>query len=348
MHFERVFDNPDLFLFAFDDGDAVFVEMDRTAYHRSIFLDRRISPKGASAQRARLADLYTIQERVKPPVGANGYIFHVAHCGSTLLARALDLPDANLVCREPMALRQLGVQASSAAGGAPGEEWDRRVRLLSAMLGRRYAPGGPVIVKANVPVNFMLAPLMQLGPAQPAILLHFSLENYLPAVLRGDVQRNWVEHITNELRPGLEAVAGPRAEAPTPALDAARLWLAQTLLFLDTLRGFENAVSLDAEVLFNEPAPVLQAAFAHFGQPQERTTADNIVASDLFARYSKDPRYTFDNTQRRERQLRLRQELASDIAAARAWLLALPAAAALPARLPKPLTGEAGLLIEGA
>jgi hypothetical protein len=192
MELQHLFDSPDLFLFACEGGDAVFAQMDRDAYHRSIFLDRRFSPKAASAQRTSLASLYAAQDSVNPPLGGNGYIFHIAHCGSTLLARALDLPSSNLVRREPMALRQLGVQAAAYPSGPYPDAWTKRTRLLSALLSRRYAPDGPVIVKANVPVNFMIAPLMDLAPTQPAIFLHFSLENYLPAILHSDERRAWV------------------------------------------------------------------------------------------------------------------------------------------------------------
>lgn len=38
------------------------------------------------------------------------WIFQMAHCGSTLLARALDDPGASLVLREPLSLRQTAVQ----------------------------------------------------------------------------------------------------------------------------------------------------------------------------------------------------------------------------------------------
>src|SRR5437868_14523592 len=103
---EALFATPDHYLFAFDDNCAIFRAMDRAAYHRSIFLDRRISPAGEAAFEVPLAPLLAWHEQqpAAPPPRI-GWIFHIAHCGSTLLARALDLPERSLVLREPLALR---------------------------------------------------------------------------------------------------------------------------------------------------------------------------------------------------------------------------------------------------
>lgn len=348
MDLQHLFDSPDLFLFAYEGGGAVFAQMDREAYHRSIFLDRRFSPKNTGAQRASLASLYAAQDSVNPPLGANGYIFHIAHCGSTLLARALDLPASNLVLREPMALRQLGVQAAAYPNGPYPDAWTRRARLLSALLSRRYDKTGPAIIKANVPVNFMINPLLDIAPTQPALFLHFSLENYLPAILHSDERRAWVQHISNELRTGFDALVGGRAPEASPALDAARIWLAQMLIYARALERYPNAASLDAETLFNAPAATMAAAFAHFGQPQDGATIDAIVDGELFSRYSKDPKLAFDNAQRSARQKRLKEDMRADLDAARAWVMSHPAAQGLPARLSKPLLGEGSALIEGA
>jgi hypothetical protein len=274
-----------------------------------------------------------------------GFIFHIAHCGSTLLARALDLRNVNLVCREPMALRQLGVEAADFYGAAPPEDWRRRTELAWTLLSRRYNPDGPVIVKANVPVNFALAPLMALGPEQPAILLFYPFEDYLLAILRSDMHRAWVDRVSGELARGIAAIVGGAGGDDSIVVKAARLWLAQLLIYAEALEQLPNAVSLNAEDLFNTPEKALFASFAHFGMPQTQETVDAIVGSDLFARYSKDPRLQFDNAQRIERLGRLRTSLAGELDEARQWLSQCAAAARLPLRLSRPLVGAGARLI---
>lgn len=337
MNLQLILRNPDLFLQSFEEREAVFFEMDREAYFRSIFLDRRILPKTLEPRRVALSELCAAAENATPaPVG---YIFHIAHCGSTLLARALDLKAQNLVCREPYALRQLGVMAANGGGG----EFGKRTQLVRTMLGRRYNQAGPVIVKANVPVNFMIPALIAPQPEAPAIFLHYGLEDYLLAILRSNMHRGWVQHVSGELRPGVEKLTGPRAGEESVAVLAARLWLTQMLQFDAALAAYPNAKSLGAEDLFERPQEAIAASFAHFGQPQSEQTIAAIVASDLFQRYSKDPRHQFDNAQRVERRAKLKVELAGELEEGRAWARAR--AQTLPARLAKPLLGEGPSLL---
>src|SRR5688500_13065439 len=120
---DDLFASPDHYLHSFEGDLALFMPMDRAAYHRSIFLDGRISPAANQTMKIPVGAL--IDPARKPRT--TGWIFHVAHCGSTLLARALDRPSGNLVLREPLALRQLAL--------APDAQ---RLALTAAMLSKRY------------------------------------------------------------------------------------------------------------------------------------------------------------------------------------------------------------------
>src|SRR5262249_28380366 len=172
LDLQRLFNDPDQYLFSFEGEDAIFASMDRDAYHRSIFSDRRLAPKTAAIEKIAIASLLDAQAKAAAAPADISYIFHIAHCGSTLLARALDINDATLVCRGPVAVRQLGVMAAKSYPEID-DAWAKRANLAATLLSRRYNSRAPVIVKANVPVNFMIEPLMQMRPEQPAILLHF-------------------------------------------------------------------------------------------------------------------------------------------------------------------------------
>lgn len=330
MNLQSILSSPDLYVQSFDRDEAIVFEMDQSAYQRSIFLDRRIAAKNMEHKRVRRSDVLAATKDAAP--GPINYIFHIAHCGSTLLARALELPGQNLVLREPYTLRQLGAEA------AAGDEDEATVRMMRVLLGRRYNLSGPVIVKANVPVNFMIPRLMRPQAEQAALFLHYGLEDYLLAILRSQMHRDWVLHVSNELKPGIEKLTGARAADESVAISAARLWLAQILQFDRALAEFPNSKSLSAEDLFEMPKAVLEAAFALFGQPQSEVTIDAIVSSDLFTRYSKDPRHKFDNAQRVARRAKLKEDLAPELEAGRAWAIAH--AEKLPARLARPLVGE--------
>ena len=292
--------SPDHYLHSFEGDAAVFVPMSRAAYHRSIFLDGRISPEGQGAMRLPLAPF----AGKVPPAATTGWIFHVAHCGSTLLARSLDLPTSNLILREPLALRQLAL--------APDAE---RLALVAAMLGKRYRLDLSTVIKANVPVNFMLPQLIALDPAAPALFLYLNLSDYLHAILRSADHRAWLQRVTRQLASHLGDM-GPLSDAQR----AAALWLAQIRAFAAALTSMQNGRSLDAEHFFADPASSLAAVADHLGVPMDRKAAQSVAHGPLFAAYSKNPAQPFDNAARIARNQTLAPSLAGEIAQAQAWI----------------------------
>ena len=340
MDLWNLFKHPDQFLLAFEGPDAIFVEMDRDAYYRSIFCDRRISPKKGTLTKIRYAELLEFREQHFNKAPNLCYIFHMAHCGSTLLARALDIKDANIVYREPSVLRQLGVEAAATFYGTDApQDWCRRLNLVTTLLGRSYNESGPVIVKANVPINFIIPQLLATGSDPRSILLYFPLENYLLAILKSPTHRNWIVYVTNELNRGISAITNVRHNLTLPQA-AACLWLAQILIFNETIANNPQAKSLNAENLFNNPQAILKHAFHHFGQLCEDATIENIVHGELFTRYSKDPRRQFDNNSRLAQRQILKNELKHEIEEARNWIEQQSDILSIPEKLMNSLTGE--------
>jgi hypothetical protein len=305
---DDLFASPDHYLQSFEGDAAIFVPMDRAAYHRSIFLDQRISP---AANRVMRLPVAALTGEARPPA-RTGWIFHVAHCGSTLLARALDDPSLNLVLREPLALRQMAFQRDP-----------KRLALAAAMLSKRYREDLPTIVKANVPVNFLLADLAALDPEAPAIFLYSTLRDYLLAILRSDDHRGWLHRVTVQLAPYLGDLSNL-----SDAERCAALWLAQMRAFAEAISLMPNARALDAEDFFAAPGPILRAAAAHLGVPTSESAVAATVAGPLFATYSKNPDLPFDNGARLARRAGLEGPLAPDLASAERWIEAAAGEAA--------------------
>lgn len=329
-----LFASPDHFLFAFEGERIVFLPMNRAAYERSVFCDGRIDPVSRQALQVETRPL--LRAAAERPVHSPGWIFHVAHCGSTLLARALEKDVADLIIREPLGLRQLGVETArrGAAATAPA------LRLATTMLGKRYTPDAPVIVKANVPVNFAAEALMALAPATPAICLYYPLERYLAAVLRTENHRKWVESVTTELEPAIGALAGGPLAGCDAIERAAALWGAQIEVYTRLVAGFPRVRTLDAADLFGRPAEVLSAAFALFGVAASANDVSAVVQGPLFSTYSKNPAVAFDDAARRLREAEALERLAPELSRARAWLAGRGLDAALP-----PAVSERDLLV---
>lgn len=323
--------SPDAFLYACDGDAAVLVPMDRAAYYRSIFLDTRISRAANSVEHLPLSALVT-SAGPRP-----AWIFHVAHCGSTLLARALDDPAGEVVLREPLALREAAVGRIVGAG-------DRsRLTLVAGMCGRRYGSDARALVKANVPVNFVIDDLLADDADAPVILLYFPLADYLAAILRGPNHRAWLRRVTDELRGGIAALVGRFGDSD--AERAAALWLAQLRAYAATLDRYPNTRSLDANAFFDSPHAVIVAAAALLGRPVGDAAVDAIVAGPLFATYSKNPAHPYDNATRTALREAAAPAILPELTSARAWVAARLSVYPLPVRLTPSLVGDAPLLL---
>ena len=335
---QALLDDPSLFLFEFDGDTAVFQTMTRDAFHRSIFLDARIKHGDRPKVRVPLDMLVNASAKLEPAERRIGWIFHVAQCGSTLLARALDHPGRSLVLREPASLRRLGVRALSSAM----EDQDRfsaLLRVTTALLGKRWEPDAPVIVKANVPVNFIAYPLMKLDPATTAIMLHFTLDSYVAAILRTEGHVRWTEGVFEEMRLGESPLVVSNMPA-SAATKAAALWFVQMKAYEAILRDFPAARSLEAGVFFREPALTVEAAADLFGVPLKAGEAEAMAAGDLFQSYSKNPALDYDLEVREAREAEAKQRLAGEIAAAATWARAAKQRHGLSNALAKPLIGQ--------
>lgn len=291
---------PDNYLHSFEGDEAVFVPMDRAAYRRSIFLDARISPAADGAMRVRAAMLAGAEPEA-PPMG---WIFHVAHCGSTLLARALEELSGALVLKEPAALRQLGFAPDPA-----------RLDIVLAMLARRYDPAMATVVKANVPVNFLLPDIAARRPQDKAIALYWTLADYLTAILRSDNHRQWLRGITDHFGAQLGL-----PEAASDAVRAAALWRGQATRFLALGEAMPQTRTLDAALLFADPARAVSLAAAHLGLAASPADVERVVGGPLFATYSKRPDVAFDNSARLARAEAVSRAVAGEMESAAAWI----------------------------
>lgn len=335
-------DDPALFLHEIDGGKAIFQEMTRDLFEKSIFLDGRIRHDRRPNYAVPLEQLLQGWRGPAPDHRPIGWIFHVAQCGSTLLARALDHQGRSLVLREPASLRRLGLMVGGGAD-APTRQQDagfsRLLDVTLALLGKRWQADAPVLLKANVPVNFIAAEIMARMPEAPAILLHFPLSNYLAAILRTEGHENWTKGVFEEL----QLASGPLAEgADTNAVEikAAMLWFAQVQAFEAVARSHPNARSLDARLLFERPRETVEAAADLMGVALGDGEAERIVTGELFQSYSKNPALDYENEVRVAREQDALARLAPQIDRALAWAREAQGRFGLADALPAPLLGR--------
>ncbi|MGH6631339.1 MAG: hypothetical protein ACREB3_16555, partial [Burkholderiales bacterium] len=89
------------------------------------------------------------------------FIFHLGHCGSTLLSRALSASPNVLPVREPLTLRRLAADAGSI----------HLLPLAIAAHARVFHPGQVAVIKATSTCNSLIEPLLAADENSRAILM---------------------------------------------------------------------------------------------------------------------------------------------------------------------------------
>jgi hypothetical protein len=336
--------SPDYFFWGYKGSIAYFVNMNRDLYSKSIFCDGRIYPRTnevITMPLGQLLDRFEEEDFAAPKLN---YIFHMAHGGSTLLSRALDIRGSNIVYREPAALRQLGVSAAEEQfDDQPTEIWRRVLRLSTVLLSKTYEKNERVIIKANVPVNFIIPQLMAVHASTRGLILFAGLDDYLLSILKSQGHRDWLRNVVAEVGNSIDSIlsltAGER-DRFSDAEAAAALWMTQTHLFARALQKYPNLRSLDSELFYSNPKLALSKAseFFRFRAKDEQLVA--IVASDLFRRYSKNPEQQFDNQLRLQTKEQLRVGIHTELIRANEWVRKRAELCPLPKCLAKPLTAQ--------
>ena len=256
------------------------------------------------------------------PPGPNRMIFHVAFCGSTLLARLLEHDGASFVLKEPNVLVDL---ANWERGGADAR-FAPMLHLALASLRRRWSDDEAVVVKpSNWPNNLLGALAADPSGLRP-VFITMEPDAYAVAVLRGGRDRlafaaRTAAHLAPSLPEGpgwlqsaVAATTDPVGRAINLALVALRV---QEKLFETRFAG-AGAVTLDSEAIIARPAETARRANAMLDLGLDPDRIDS--AANARARINaKRPDHAFSARERQDENAQVEHHHRATIDAARAW-----------------------------
>lgn len=280
---------------------VLWLRLDADARARAAFLDERAMPASPQGGWTPLDALARLPAPARPAQA----IFHIGHCGSTLLSRVLEAAPAVQALREPLPLRTLAeawprrgaFDAAFSVDGAHGA----LVGAWSAW-SRALAPATHVVVKATRRCNGLAAPLLEAFPTLRVVLLDMPLAPWLATLFKSEAS------LADALAPAGERLAllhahGLAAGAtvhglPAPAACALG-WLAEQLRFDDLASGphASRVLRVDFEALLARPGEGVEAVADHLGLPAGTGTA--ALASPHWGRYSKAPEHGYRPDDRR-------------------------------------------------
>lgn len=279
----------------------LWLRLDAADRARAAFLDERAMPPSPQGGWTPL----DVLARVSAPARPAHAIFHIGHCGSTLLSRVLEADGGVQGLREPLPLRTLAEVwprrgAADAVFSADGAR-DALAGLWSAW-SRPLAPATQVVVKATSRCNALAGPLLDAFPAMRVVLLDMPLRPWLATLFKSEAS------LADALVPAGERLLYLQSHglATEQALHALSLpaqcalgWLAEQLRF-DALAGGATGARvhrLDFDALLARPDTALAAVVAHLGLPA--SSADAAQASAHWQRYSKATEHGYRAEDRR-------------------------------------------------
>lgn len=300
---DHLFGSPELFPQQLDLTLArvLLLQLDERRYHEAAFLDERLARADLPGFWVSIGDLdsrFRAQPSQPPP---RHWIFHVGHCGSTLLSRLLDSLGGYLPLREPPALRSLA-DAYRGLGNPLSRidpsRWPDLLDLFLALFGRRYRVEGPPLVKATSSCNNLIAPVLEAAPGSRTILLYVSLEKYLATMLRAGGSRTDIEgHAASRLQDLLGLVDGNsdlRLYQLSLPQRAVVNWLSSVAHFsVASVNHPERVRLLDFDVLLGSLPDELEMLCRHFGCETARSDVESVLASGVMDRYAKAPEHAY-------------------------------------------------------
>lgn len=280
----------------------LMVRVDARTLEQASFLDDRIVARDAAAG-------WFNWSQVAQRLGAGNaampahYVFHVGHCGSTLISRLLgELGIAQL--REPLPLRTLAeVQADL---DACESRWSRamfaaRLSLVAALFDRG---DGPRVVKATSFCNDLAPALLETDTTRCATVVYTRLRPYLANVLAGPNSRLDLLAAAPQRLKRLAARAGNsvgRLHEMSPGVLAGMSWITETASLAATLDAARpgRVLSVDFDQFLADVRPTLRRIADHVTAGIEDAAITRTAASPTLTRYSKSPEHAYDHGLRR-------------------------------------------------
>jgi hypothetical protein len=279
-------------------------------YRDAAFLDDRLlAQRRFGGWRTGFEDIEA-RLQAQPATHSAHFLFHIGHCGSTLLSRLLDALPGVLGLREPLPLLALAdrvVEVAQPTSRIEPARFESMLTAVSGALRRGFADTRHVVVKPTSLCTALAGPLLQQDTGARAVLLGMRLDAWLPIMLRDPGLRATARQQARERVAAWHALGGEPSLRLWQLDDAELLalcWLVEQLRWrewmADALLG-PRLRHLDFDHFLVDPLGKLGALASHFGIEASEGELQAALGSGLMQRYSKDPRQVFDaGTRERE------------------------------------------------
>ena len=302
---------------------VLLVQLSESELLEHSFLDQRVLQQGMNYEWTAWGQFAAVAGAIPPKVPT--YIFHIGHCGSTLLSRLISAATATRALREPLPLRSIAFDHADGPAALLSAD-DRRARL--AIFERIWARGAPqTVVKATS----MCTNVMELvDPDAAMVFVYQQLEVHLAVVLAGENKlqdlRGFAQNRYRRLK-AFDVDMAPLAELSAGEL-AALSWLAEVVSASRTLTQ-RSVVKLDFDHFLNQPQDSLVEVCEQLGMNAPADAGSAAVNGPIMRTYSKAPEHEYGPGLRRDIIADSRRRNETAIREAVTWIQRLAATSAV-------------------
>lgn len=302
---------------------ALLVRFTEAQRREAAFLDERALPARADGGWIPLDSLAQVAAR---DVHADA-IFHIGHCGSTLLSRLLQSWSQLQVLREPLPLRTLAEAWGDLDAPHSRLSPQQARNLLDALVAAWSRPLGTTarcVIKATSGCNGLIQPLLDLRPEARVVLLDMPLQPYLATLLKSqdsvrDAANAAAERITDLGNRGFGE--GLFLHGLSLPQQCAMGWLAERVRFAALARAHaERVLRVDFEQLLAHPEVELQRIARHLAL--DPAGVAGALQSPAWRRYAKAQEHGYGRDDRAHDLALAMQRHAQEIGEGTAWVTA--------------------------
>jgi len=321
---DRLAERPEVFPHNLDllNDNLLLVELSAAEVSAASFLDQRVlkqTTKGTWISWPLVAEIFEKVTVEKPAA----HIFHVGHCGSTLLTRLLQFADGTQCLREPLPLRVLAQDFADAADGrsflSPQSRLER-LRTLSKMWGRGAEH---TVIKATSICSDLLPHIHSIVPGSRSIFVFNRPESHIATLLAGENALIDLKGFARLRLQRLQQQTGLDIELNQLSLGqlAALSWISETSSVSHSLEEYPEQIQvLEFESFLSDPAGSLFRTLQFLEIPADEQTVEKAVRSPVMQTYSKAPDVQYNAQTRAAILADSRSRFGKEITEALAWI----------------------------
>ena len=314
------FASPECFPVKWDERDdkIAFHQLTQDIFRSTVFLgETDIIMQHPFLGSSSIGDILACGKGPGNQAESKHYIFHLAYCCSTLLARYFEECRSHLVLKEPAVLSNC---ASKSSGTTYSD--DLRLVAISWLLGRVYPEQDIVVIKPNVPVNTIATQVLALDTTASGTFIVHGLEACITSIIkyqwRIDRVRAWNKVVYRRGHGGAPTI---KPDFLDGVQTAAYWWIENMLLAMEFERANPTrAIIVRANDIAERPEQVLIRISGLPGMEKIHSRVKEMTSGDVEKHYSKRSNVKYDLSDREAEIGRLLETYANEIKQARDWL----------------------------